>query len=147
MNSVGERVYVDTSCYLAVLLGESQSKRIQTFLRGKIICSSVMLLIEAERNLVRLTREKLLRAPDYEIASGQLKRDRELFILRDVTTDICLSGVFPAIKTPRSIDLIHLRTVDWFLKNGGISAFLSLDQHQLEAAAELGFPVADAFGM
>ncbi len=135
------RVYVDTSCYLSVLLGESQSKNILTHLQGNVLCSSVMLLIEAERNLVRLTRENILQHDDFETALAQLKKDRELFILRDVTPDICLSGTFPAVKTPRSIDLIHLRTAVWFFQNGGLLSFVSLDQHQLEAASELGLPL------
>ena len=134
------RAYIDTSAYLAVMLGEAGSAELQSALRKKNLCSSTLLLIEAERTLVRLTREKLLTIHDYHLVYNQVKKDVQLFILRDLTPDFCLKGVFPAVRIPRSSDLVHLRTALWFSKNGGLEIFISSDRSQIEAAQELGLP-------
>lgn len=134
------RVYLDTSLYLGVLLGEASAKPILKSLAKKILCSSMLLLIEAERNLVRLSREGILSAQDYHKAADQLKDDREKFLLREVTADLCLTGRFPPVRLPRSGDLVHLRTALWFQANGGLDAFLTLDKTQKEAAADFGLP-------
>jgi hypothetical protein len=36
--------------------------------------------------------------------------DQQLFVVRDLTLDLCESDLLPAIATPRSLDLAHLRT-------------------------------------
>lgn len=100
-----------------------------------------MLLIESERNIVRLSRQGLLDDIEYDRACEHLIRDKELFLLRDVTPDLCLSGLFPAVRTPRSIDLIHLRTALWFVEHGGLAKFITTDAVQLRAAEEIGLPV------
>ena len=137
------RIYLDTSVYLGILLGEVAARQVIRLLSKKILCSSTLLLIETERNLVRLSRERILSAGDYHKAMDQLKDDCEKFLLRDVTMDLCLTGVFPAVRIPRSSDLAHLRTALWFQKNGAIEAFLTLDEAQKEAAKDLGLPVLD----
>ena len=64
-------------------------------------------------------------------------------VLKDLDLSICLSGTFPAVKTPRSSDLVHLRTALWFLSKERLDGFLSLDHQQLEAAKELKLPVIE----
>ena len=135
------RVYLDTSVYLAVLLGEKVPKIIVNLIQKSVLCSSTLILIETERNLIRLTRERLLTSKEYAILRERLTLDQEAFILRDLTPDLCLTADFPAVKTPRSSDLAHLRTAKWFLINGGLSKFLTLDHHQLAAAREMHLPV------
>ena len=135
------RLYLDTSAYLAVLLGERGASAVLKALGSGIPCSSTLILLETERNLVRLVREKSLSQRGFDIAFERLRTDRELFFLRDLSPDLCLSGRFPPTRTPRSADLVHLRTATWFQDNGGIKRFLSLDKEQLKAADELGLPV------
>ncbi len=131
-------VYVDTSLYLGILLGESEARPAVKLLSKKILCSSVLLLIETERNLVRLSRENILSSLGYRRAINQLQEDKEKFVLKDVTIDLCLTGRFPPVKLPRSSDLIHLRTALWYHENGGLDAFLTLDIHQRESAQDFG---------
>jgi PIN domain-containing protein len=141
MKTREERAYVDTSAYLAVLLGEQGSQAALRALSKRIPCSSSLLLIESERNLVRMSRDKILSASDYRLAMDQLREDREKFVLKDFTVDLCLTGAFPPAKLPRSSDLAHLRTALWFQQNGGLSLFMTLDEAQRHAAADLGLAV------
>jgi hypothetical protein len=132
------RVYLDTSAYLAILLGERHANAILKALTYAMPCSSTLLLLEAERNLVHLVRLEKLSADDFESAIAQLMIDRDSFVLRDFTPELCLTRHFPLLRTPKSADLIHLRTAQWFLANGGLDAFITLDDQQRLAARELG---------
>lgn len=134
------RVYLDTSAYLAVLLGEKQASQISKKLAGRVPCASTLLLSEAERNLVQLVRLEKLSSHDFDLAFTQLVQDRELMVLRDLTPDLCLTRNFPLVRTPKSADLVHLRTAHWFMQNGGLEKFISLDENQLKAAREMGLP-------
>lgn len=135
------RVYLDTSAYLSILLKDPMSRPLRARLRGKIICVSSLLVIEAERNLVRLFRQGDLTEAEWNRAQNQFRDDIESFIIRDWTFDLCLTGQFPAIRTPRSGDLAHLRTALWFAGQGGLDAFLTLDIRQEAAAREMGLPI------
>ncbi len=64
-----------------------------------------------------------------------------LFALRDLTLDLCLSNLMPAVATPRSLDLAHLRTALWFHAIEPIDRLLTTDPAQQAAAKELGLPV------
>ncbi len=136
-NKLG-RVYVDTSAYLSLLLGEPGHARVSVILKRKILCSSSFLFLEAERNLVRFAREGVIDARTFQAAQSQLLQDMSIFILRDFTTDLCLTSIFPAVLLPRSSDLAHLRTAKWFEDEGGLDGFLTLDKKQAQAARELG---------
>jgi hypothetical protein len=46
----------------------------------------------------------------------------------------------PAVATPRSLDLAHLRTALWFHATEPIDRFVTMDASQAEAARELGLP-------
>jgi hypothetical protein len=70
-----------------------------------------------------------------------VEEDRQLFVLRDFTLDLCESNLVPAITTPRSLDLAHLRTALWFHADARIARFVTVDGSQEEAAKELGLPV------
>lgn len=136
-----ERVYLDTSAYLAILLGEHGSQAALRALSKRVPCSSSLLLIETERNLVRLSREKILSSSDYRKSMDQVREDREKFLFRDFTVDLCLTGSFPAVKIPRSSDLAHLRTALWFQQNGGLQLFMTFDEAQRDAAVDLGLSI------
>lgn len=136
-------LYLDSSAYLAILLGEVESAKILKIISKKIVCSSMLLVIETERNLVRLSRESILDADDFQTALKKLKGDVRKFVLKDVSMDLCLTGVFPPVQIPRSNDLMHLRTALWFMDHHALESFISLDTKQIKAAASMGIPVGD----
>ncbi|MEI6670382.1 MAG: hypothetical protein WCP29_19750 [Acidobacteriota bacterium] len=135
------RLYVDTSAYLCILLGERGAARLSTETDGAQLLSSVLLVIEAGRNLVRLARDGSLTAAQYKTCLDRVHEDVERFVLRDLTLDLCASNLVPAVSTPRSLDLAHLRTAMWFHASEPIDRFVTLDTSQAQAARELGLPI------
>jgi hypothetical protein len=103
--------------------------------------SSAILVLEANRNLIRLTREGALSADQFASCAERVRHDRDLFALRDLTIDLCESTLVPPIATPRSLDLAHLRTALWFHAAEPLSRFVTLDSGQRAAARDLGLPV------
>lgn len=134
------RLYLDTSAYLCVLLGEEGADAIAKDTGGAALLSSVLLALETRRNLVRLAREGTLKATEYKACLARLEQDQRRFQLRDLTLDLCQSNVLPAVSTPRSLDLAHLRTALWFHSEEPIDRFVTMDDSQAEAARELGLP-------
>jgi len=135
------RLYIDTSAYLCVLLGEDGADRLAAETDGAELLSSVLLVLEARRNLTRLARKGLLTSEQYAACVERLEHDMQLFVLRDLTLDLCHSGLLPAVITPRSLDLAHLRTALWFHGREALTRFVTLDGAQEQAARELGLPV------
>ena len=135
------RFYLDTSAYLCMLLGEEDSDRLAADTAGAELVSSVLLVLEARRTLVRLTREGHLSPAEYQACFDRLEQDQELLLLRDLTLELCTSNLLPAVATPRSLDLAHLRTALWFHAIEPLSGFVTLDTAQAEAARELGLPL------
>lgn len=134
------RVYLDTSSYLALLLDEEAADGLRREITGSEVLSSVLLIIESRRNLVRLARERALTAAHYQAATERVALDMAGFLLRDVTLDLCEAHPIPAVATPRSLDLLHVRTALWFHRNEPIDLFLTMDDAQRDAACELGLP-------
>ena len=135
------RLYLDTSAYLCVLLGEAGSLRLARETAGAELLSSVLLVLEARRNLIRLAREGTLATAQYKACMDRVEQDVELFVLRDLTLDLCESNRVPAVATPRSLDLAHLRTALWFHAAERLDRFVTLDGSQAEAARDMGLPV------
>jgi hypothetical protein len=135
------RLYLDTSAYLCVLLAENGARRLSKETAGAELLSSVLLVLEARRNLVRLARDGTLTAVQYKACMDRVEEDTELFVLRDLTLDLCASNLLPAVATPRSLDLAHLRTALWFHATEPIDRFVTMDAAQAQAARELGLPV------
>jgi len=138
---VSKRLYLDTSAYLCILLGEEGSDRLSEDTAGAELLSSVLLVLETKRNLVRLAREGLLNADQYKTCVNRVEEDRGALTLRDLTLELCDSNLLPAIATPRSLDLAHLRTAIWFHAHEPIARFVTKDDAQRQAAKELGLPV------
>ena len=134
-------LYVDTSAYLCVLLGERAHKPLVRELEGAELCSSVLLVLEATRNLVRLSREGALTPAELRRCLDRIDQDRDVFALRDLTLDLCSGTSMPVVTTPRSLDLAHLRTAQWFHDRRALTRFVSLDEAQIAAAQEAGLPV------
>jgi hypothetical protein len=135
------RLYLDTSAYLCILLAEEGSERLSAATEGAELLSSVLLLLETKRNLIRLTREGVLAPEQYRTCIDRVERDTSLFVLRDLTLDLCQSNILPAVITPRSLDLAHLRTALWFHGAEPLQRFVTMDTAQEQAARELGLPI------
>ena len=134
------RVYLDTSAYLCLLLGEKGSDAVAKEIGQAELLSSVLLVLEARRNLVRLARDGTLTATQCRACLNRVDQDVDRFVLRDLTLDLCRSTVLPVVSTPRSLDLVHLRTALWFHTEEHIDQFVTMDESQSEAARELGLP-------
>jgi hypothetical protein len=135
------RLYLDTSAYLTLLVHDPGWERLSDETAGAQLLSSVLLLLETKRTLVRLAREGVLRPEQYKVCVERVESDARMFTLRDLTLDICSSTVMPAVSTPRSLDLAHLRTALSFHTAEPLDRFVTLDVSQEEAARELGLPV------
>ena len=135
------RLYLDTSAYLCILLAEDGWERLSEDTAGAELLSSVLLVLEAKRNLVRLAREGALTPEQYKVCMDRVGDDTQVLVLRDLTLDLCASNLLPAIATPRSLDLAHIRTALWFHATEPITRFVTMDVSQREAARELGLPV------
>jgi len=137
---VTRRLYLDTSAYLCILLGDAGARRLSAETANAELHSSVLLVLESRRNLTRLAREAVLTAPQYDECQARVTSDIDQFTLRDVTLDLCDALPIPAIVTPRSLDLVHLRTALWFHAQAPLTRFVTLDTAQAQAARELGLP-------
>jgi PIN domain nuclease of toxin-antitoxin system len=137
-----KQVYVDTSAYIAVLLGDRLGAKLVPLLERSRWYSSVLLVIESRRTLVRLAREHVLTPKQLAEAQARVTVDIERFTLLNLDLTLCDSLVFPAVTTPKSLDLIHLRTALFFRAREGVDAFLTLDNAQRISAQELGLPIA-----
>lgn len=134
------RVYLDSSAYLCILLGEKGWERVSDETASAERVSSVLLVLETRRTLTRLAREGVLSPAQFQACVERLDSDAEAFVLRDLTVDLCASNVFPTVATPRSLDLAHLRTALWFHAATPLDRFVTLDGSQQQAAKELGLP-------
>jgi hypothetical protein len=126
---------------LCILLAEEGAERLSAATAGAELLSSVLLVLEARRTLVRLAREGALKPEQYKACLDRVEDDTNVLLLRDLTLDLCASNLLPAITTPRSLDLAHLRTALWFHAAEKIDCFLTMDASQEAAAKELGLPI------
>ncbi len=134
------RLYLDTSAYLCILFGETGWERIAEQTTGAEVMTSVLLALESRRIIVRLAREGTLTAEQFKTCMERVETDTASFTVRDLTLDLCESSPMPALATPRSLDLAHLRTALWFHAQGRLDRFVTMDSSQEQAARELGLP-------
>ena len=135
------RFYVDSSAYLSILLGESRGLGIERELSQGQILSSTLLLLEASRNLVHHCRTGTITPEELHAALDRLEEDAGQMALRDLTFDLCSGIEMPAVTTPKTLDLAHLRTAFWFHRREPVTRFVTLDGRQATAAREMGLPV------
>lgn len=135
------RYYLDTSAYGAILLKEPPGLRLAAELAGTQVLSSVLLVLEATRTLIRMSREGTLSPEAFHGGIQRIEEDLTRFTLRDLTIDLCRGLAMPTVSLPRSLDLAHLRTAAWFHERAPLTRFVSLDRVQNSAARELGLPV------
>lgn len=136
-----KRFYLDTSAYLCMLLGEEGCEPLREETAGGELLSSVLLVLEANRNLIHLARLGHIESDDLTSCLQRLRQDLDLFLLRDLTLDLCTGREIPMVSTPRSLDLGHLRTALWFHRRHPLTRFVSLDESQNHSALELDLPV------
>ena len=136
-----KRVYLDTSGYLCMLLAQDGWQRVFQLTEEAEILSSVLLVLESRRNLIRLARQGALTPAQYQACMERIEADTTRFALRDLMLELCSSNRVPAVATPRSLDLVHLRTALWFHASEPIDRFVTMDTSQEAAAKELGLPV------
>ena len=139
---MSQRLYVDTSAYLCVLLGEQGAPEVALRLADGRLHSSVLLVLEARRNLVRLARGGQFAAGKLNDLLERVQRDMEVFTLKDLTVDLCCDPSLPAVSTPRSLDLAHLTTALWFHRREPLDGYVTRDEGQRQSARELGLSVA-----
>ena len=137
---VRRRLYLDTSAYLCILLGEEGADILSRETDGAELLSSVLLMLETRRNLVRLARDGVLKPEQYKACLARVDSDAGYFELRDLTLDLCQSNLLPAVLTPRSLDLAHLRSALGFHAVERFDRFVTVDGSQEAAARELGLP-------
>ena len=135
------RLYLDTSAYLCMVLAQDGWERVSELTEGAEILSSVLLILESRRTLIRLARQGALTSEQYQACMARVEADTTRFVLRDLTFDLCASNTLPAVATPRSLDVAHLRTALWFHTPGPLDRFVTMDASQESAAKELGLPV------
>lgn len=135
------RLYFDTSAYLCILLGEEESDRLSEEAARAELLSSVLLVLEARRTLIRLARDGTLKPDQYKRCMERIDEDTAAFALRDLTLELCASNLMPAVSTPRSLDLAHLRTALWFNASEPLHRFVTMDASQRQAARDVGLPV------
>ena len=133
--------YIDTSAYLCVLLGEPGASAMATRFAAAELCSSVLLMLEARRTVAHLARTGRLTAAQVAPLLEKLHIDAAKMSLRDLTLDLAFDHAMPVLRTPRSLDLVHLRTALWFHRREPLHGYLTNDALQREAARELGLPV------
>jgi len=134
------RLYLDTSAYLCILLGEEGSSRLAKETAGAELLSSVLLVLEARRNLIRLAREGTLAAAQYKACligwSGTWSCSSSAISLW-----ICVRRIssprgnapFARPRTPAHRTLVP--------RAERLDRFVTLDGSQAQAARELGLPV------
>lgn len=135
------RLYLDTSAYLCILLAEDGWKKLARETEEAELLSSVLLVLEAKRNLVRLAREGTLTKPQFRECLERVDLDAELFALHELTLELCQSNSMPVVTTPRSLDLAHLRTALSFHQAEPLDRFVTIDDAQRQSAREMGLPV------
>jgi hypothetical protein len=138
---VTRRVYLDSSAYLAALLNEARAPFVRKAVEKAEVMSSVLLVAETKRSLVRLSREGRLPMSSYVTLMRECELHFATFALAPVVLESCSSGLMPTVTTPRTLDLLHLRAALAFHERKALTGFLTLDQGQANSAAELGLPV------
>lgn len=122
--------YLDSSAAVKLIVAETESAALRSWLRGRAVTSSALLRVE----VVRAIRPHGALAVDRAVhLIRQLKLVRISRLVLDRAADL-------GPRQLRTLDAIHLATAS--LTSGSSTALVSYDQRLLHAAGSLGLAVA-----
>ena len=133
-------LYIETSAVLAWLLGESVSHRVvDTINRHDTIVSSVLLIVETGRALIRAEIEGIIDAGGHQRLKGLFAEHSTGWSYLEINSLIRKRAAKPfPIEPIRSPDAIHLSTALEFLQIYPDLVVLSFDKRILDNFVPLG---------
>src|SRR5262249_53099546 len=134
------RLYIDTSAYLCILLGEEGSELLSKETTGAELLSSVLLVLETRRNLVRLARDGQLEQDQYKTCISRVEQDKNRFELRYLTLDLCEARAMPAVTTSRSLDLPTFEQLYGFMRRNRSIALSRWTRRRKTSLQNSAFP-------
>lgn len=136
-------LYLETSALLSAIFVEKEAAQVEKELKeAKLIVSSRLLKVEAERALHRLSQQNPNALEKVLAFHQELKNFLARIHLHEITKEICDSAGKVHSESPlRSLDAIHLATYFKLKTHEPTLRMLSFDSHILSA---LGFPQRSA---
>lgn len=138
-------VYFESSAVLAWLFGESDAPKIESVLsKTDVVATSVLTLLEVERNLIRAEKMRKFSSADRQKIKGHLAKYAVQWTCMEITDAVQarVKESFP--KEPiRSLDAIHLATMLEFVALFSDLTILSQDQRILANLESLGLTAVD----
>ena len=133
-------LYIETSAVLAWLLGESVSHRVvDTINRHETIVSSVLLIVETGRAIIRAENEGMIDAGGHQRLKGLFAEHSTGWSYLKINSLIRKRAAKPfPIEPIRSPDAIHLSTALEFLQIYPDLVVLSFDKRILDNFVPLG---------
>ncbi|MCK4803122.1 MAG: type II toxin-antitoxin system VapC family toxin [Spirochaetes bacterium] len=137
-------LYIETSAVLAWLLGEPVSHRvIDTINRHETIVSSVSLIVETGRALIRAETEGIIDAGGHQRLKGLFAEHSNGWSYLEINSLIRKRAAKPfPIEPIRSLDAVHLSTALEFLQIYPDLVVLSFDKRIIDNLVPLGLNCA-----
>jgi predicted nucleic acid-binding protein len=135
--------YFDTSVLVKNYVQEAGSTRARALLRAYSFLSSAITPVELMSALLRKHSSGELDRQDLARISARIRDDRHYWKLLDVGASVLSQGEELVQKTRiRTLDAIHLASLAVFRSaSGSVSAFITADGRQRDAATHLGLDV------
>ena len=133
-------LYIETSAILSWLFGEPDSHEvIDTINRHKTIVSSVLLILETRRALIRAEIEGIIDAGEHQRLKGLFYEHSSSWAYLEINSLIRERAVLPfPIEPIRTLDAIHLSTALEFLQIYPDLVVLSFDKRIVDNLVPLG---------
>jgi predicted nucleic acid-binding protein len=135
--------YFDTSVLVKNYVQEAGSARARALLRAYSFLSSAITPVELISALMRKHYTGELDREDLRRILARIRDDRPYWKLLDVSASVLSQGEEIVQKTRiRTLDAIHLASLAVFRSaSGSVSAFITADGRQRDAAIHLGLDV------
>lgn len=135
--------YFDTSVLVKNYVQEAGSARARALLRAYSFLSSAITPVELISALMRKHYTGELDREDLRRILARIRDDRPYWKLLDVSASVLSQGEEIVQKTRiRTLDTIHLASLAVFRSaSGSVSAFITADGRQRDAAIHLGLDV------
>ena|SRR5688572_5539016 len=136
------RLYVETSALAAALL-EGDRSIIQALARSDDYVTSALTFVEARRAIIRAGVDRRLTAAEQQAALRELEEFEERCTVINITPAVLerAGRLFP-VETVRTLDAIHLATIEVIGDSPTPTSVLSRDVRVRENAKALGFVIA-----